>query len=35
MPNQQLREGLTRLQQAYDSGDVAAAGKQLTQSKVS
>jgi len=26
---------LTRLQQAYDSGDVAAAGKQLTQSKVS
>jgi hypothetical protein len=35
MPNQQLKQGLTSLQQAYDSGDVAGAGKQLTQLKVS
>ena len=35
MPNQQLKQGFTSLQQAYDSGDVAGAGKQLTQLKVS
>ncbi|KAG7562887.1 hypothetical protein FFLO_01716 [Filobasidium floriforme] len=34
MPNQQLKQGLTSLQQAYDSGDVAGAGKQLTQLKI-
>lgn len=35
MPNQQLKEGLIKLQQAYDGGDVAGSGRQLTVLKVS